>query len=118
MFVLHAAVICPRPAIYKSRKQTVPDIRVLGKRTALIINRHYYECRECGGHIGTRRLSKITERPLRTFLSGKKGIDLELSSINLEEPIIKRFEFIISKSFSGIIISYSIYLASQIIPNF
>lgn len=40
----------PNLVIYKSRKQTVRDINVLGKRTALIINRHYYECRECGGH--------------------------------------------------------------------
>lgn len=39
----------PNLVIYKSRKQTVRDISVLGKRTALIINRHYYECRECGG---------------------------------------------------------------------
>lgn len=39
----------PNLVIYKSRKQTVRDKSVLGKRTALIINRHYYECRECGG---------------------------------------------------------------------
>ena len=39
----------PNLVIYKSRKQTVRDISVLGKRAALIINRHYYECRECGG---------------------------------------------------------------------
>lgn len=39
----------PNLVIYKSQKQTVRDKSVLGKRTALIINRHYYECRECGG---------------------------------------------------------------------
>ena len=39
----------PNLVIYKSRKQTVRDINALGKRCALIINRHYYECRECGG---------------------------------------------------------------------
>ena len=39
----------PNLVIYKSRKQTVRDISALGKRSALIINRHYYECRECGG---------------------------------------------------------------------
>lgn len=32
----------PNMVIYKSQKQTIRDISVLGKRTALIINQHYY----------------------------------------------------------------------------
>ena len=63
----------PNLVIYKSRKQTVRDISVLGKRTALIINRHYYECRECGGRFAEPLESvgdneRITKR-LRTTLS-------------------------------------------------
>ena len=45
----------PELVIYKSRAQTVRDINALGKRSALIIKRRYYECRECGGyfvHVG------------------------------------------------------------------
>lgn len=63
----------PNLVIYKSRKQTVRDISVLGKRTALIINRHYYECRECGGRFAEPLESvgdneRITKR-LRTTLA-------------------------------------------------
>ena len=63
----------PTLVIYKSRKQTVRDINALGKRSALIINRHYYECRECGGRFAEPLISvgdgeRITKR-LRFFLS-------------------------------------------------
>lgn len=63
----------PELVIYKSRKQTVRDISALGKRSALIINRHYYECRECGGRFAEPLTSvgegeRITKR-LRFFLS-------------------------------------------------
>lgn len=63
----------PNLVIYKSRKQTVRDISVLEKRTALIINRHYYECRECGGRFAEPLESvgdneRITKR-LRTTLA-------------------------------------------------
>ncbi len=63
----------PKLVIYKSRQQTVRDISALGKRSALIINRHYYECRECGGRFAEPLTSvgdgeRITKR-LRFFLS-------------------------------------------------
>lgn len=63
----------PQLVIYKSRKQTVRDINSLGKRSALIINRHYYECRECGGRFAEPLTSvgdgeRITKR-LRFFLA-------------------------------------------------
>lgn len=63
----------PNLVIYKSRKQTVRDISALGKRSALIINRHYYECRECDGRFAEPLESvgdgeRITKR-LRQFLA-------------------------------------------------
>ncbi len=63
----------PELVIYKSRQQVVRDINALGKRSALIINRHYYECRECGGRFAEPLTSvgegeRITKR-LRFFLS-------------------------------------------------
>jgi transposase len=63
----------PELVIYKSREQTVRDISALGKRSALIINRRYYECRECGGRFAEPLTSvgegeRITKR-LRFFLS-------------------------------------------------
>ena len=63
----------PNLVIYKSRKQTVRDINALGKRCALIINRHYYECRECGGRFAEPLESvgegeRLTKR-LRLFLA-------------------------------------------------
>ena len=62
----------PNLVIYKSRKQTVRDINALGKRCALIINRHYYECRECGG----RHFSPVCGVPYSEYCS--RGISASI----------------------------------------
>lgn len=63
----------PDAKIYKSRQQIVRDINVLGKRSAIIINRHYYRCGECSALFAEPLESvgegeRITKR-MRTFLS-------------------------------------------------
>lgn len=63
----------PELVIYKSRTQTVRDINALGKRSALIIKRKYFECRECGGRFAEPLQSvgdgeRLTKR-LRFFIA-------------------------------------------------
>jgi transposase len=94
----------PQLVIYKSRKQTVRDINVLGKRTALIINRRYYQCRECGGHFAEPLTSvgdgeRITKR-LRFFISMAAAsvpfTDLEaeyqISDTTIRKAFLQRLE--------------------------
>lgn len=90
----------PQLVIYKSRKQTVCDINSLGKRSALIINRHYYECRECGGHFAEPLTSvvageRITIR-LRFFLALMAAyvpfVDLEKEYCISDTTIRKAFQ--------------------------
>lgn len=65
----------PELVIYKTRKQTIRDLNIQDQRVGLFLSRHYYQCKECGGHFaepidcvdGTGR---ITNR-LRQYIADK-----------------------------------------------
>ena len=89
----------PELVIYKSRTQTVRDINALGKRSALIITRRYYECRECGGRFAEPLTSvgdgeRITKR-LRFFIAMAAAsvpfVDLEREYCISDTTIRKAF---------------------------
>lgn len=89
----------PQLIIYKSRKQTVRDINAFGKRSALIINRHYYECRECGGRFAEPLMSvgegeRITKRlrfTLALMAASVPFVDLEKEYCISDTTIRKAF---------------------------
>ncbi|MEG2857740.1 MAG: ISL3 family transposase, partial [Clostridia bacterium] len=56
----------PEVKIHKTRKQTVRDLNVQGKRVALIINRKYYYCNECGAYF-SEPLQCVVDRDRMTL---------------------------------------------------
>ena len=65
----------PKLTIHKTRNQAVRDVNAFGKRVALIIQRRYFTCHECGAHFAEQLDSvgagaRITKR-LRTHIAQK-----------------------------------------------
>ena len=78
----------PELVIYKTRKQTIRDLNIQDQRVGLILSRHYYQCRECGGRFAepiscVDGSGRITNR-LRQYLADRAKTE---SFTNIENEL-------------------------------
>lgn len=87
----------PELVIYKTRTQTVRDLSIQGQRVALILARHYYQCRDCGGRFaepidcvdGSGRITNRLREHLAERAKTASFTDIE-NEFQISRPTIRK----------------------------